>query len=313
MKVFTATVLASALALVIATPLHAADDEATERILLSGELPALPAGLPDAAVGCVTVGMYFSDDGSVSRSWIMNSAFSRGLDQGLAQAYARSATEAAKSWKYAVREVGKPSGRMLGYGQRMIGFLPVDGRLQARAETELPEELRSKCRAPALREWLQQTAVKPENAPVKDKVIIVDAKSGRDVWQQGAFPPPRYPQELMQSKLQGCVLVGITVGVDGKPTRIEVLKAAYPPGTNNRHQSMFERSVRAAVVDWTFIPGLDNLTRHPALVQVPISFVLSNDSATRVSSSIEERRAALKSACEPMRDPIATAGTGAAP
>jgi bla regulator protein blaR1 len=78
------------------------------------------------------------------------------------------------------------------------------------------------------------------------------------------LPAPRYPAQAVEQKLSGRVMLLVEVGVDGRPTAIEV-ETANPPG-------VFEQEAVRAAWQWQFQPAIERGRAVPSKVQVPVDF-----------------------------------------
>ncbi len=80
-------------------------------------------------------------------------------------------------------------------------------------------------------------------------------------------PRPNYPGELKRKRIEGEVLLLITVEADGHVKDPVVLKAT---------EVRFAKAASDGVLKWRFKPGLLGGTKVPCRVQVPIVFELGN-------------------------------------
>ena len=75
---------------------------------------------------------------------------------------------------------------------------------------------------------------------------------------------PDYPVEAYRRREEGTVLVSATVGVDGQPASVEVLRRS---GSRELDQAAVD-----AVRQWTFEPAIRGGREVAAEVQVPVTF-----------------------------------------
>lgn len=75
---------------------------------------------------------------------------------------------------------------------------------------------------------------------------------------------PDYPVEAYRRREEGTVLVGATVGADGRPARVEVVRRS---GFRDLDQAAVD-----AVRQWTFEPAVRGGRQVEAEVQVPVTF-----------------------------------------
>ncbi len=75
---------------------------------------------------------------------------------------------------------------------------------------------------------------------------------------------PDYPVEAYRRREEGTVLVGATVGADGRPARVEVVRRS---GSRDLDQAAVD-----AVRQWTFEPAVRGGRQVEAEVQVPVTF-----------------------------------------
>src|SRR3970282_2236987 len=76
-------------------------------------------------------------------------------------------------------------------------------------------------------------------------------------------PPPVYPAELACADIGGRVLLRLSIGPDGRPTRVETLESSGQPA--------LDASATKAVEDWTFQPA----TRVGQAVASPIKVAMT--------------------------------------
>ena len=81
-------------------------------------------------------------------------------------------------------------------------------------------------------------------------------------------PAPRYPYLSRSREEEGRVILQVYVNKKGRASRIETIQSSG--------HSRLDKAARKAVINWTFIPALEDGNPAAGIVQVPISFVLKN-------------------------------------
>lgn len=91
-----------------------------------------------------------------------------------------------------------------------------------------------------------------------------------DVTKKNANPP-KYPEEALQSKQQGTVVLDVTVDAAGnvEGVAIDQQKTNAPPG--------LQTSALQAAAGWKFNPGSRNGKPMGGVVQIPVTFSLTDD------------------------------------
>lgn len=77
-------------------------------------------------------------------------------------------------------------------------------------------------------------------------------------------PPPQYPLELACMGVGGTSTFKVTIGADGKPSKVALLTGAGNP--------QLDELARTAVQGWQFKAATRNGAAVPATIQVPVSF-----------------------------------------
>ncbi len=77
-------------------------------------------------------------------------------------------------------------------------------------------------------------------------------------------PPPGYPEELACDNVGGQVVLAMTVGVDGKPSSVEVFRSSGNPA--------LDKAAQEGVRGWTFKPATRAGQAQPSRLQVPVNF-----------------------------------------
>ena len=77
-------------------------------------------------------------------------------------------------------------------------------------------------------------------------------------------PPPGYPEELACDDVGGQVVLALTVGVDGKPSSVEVFRSSGHPA--------LDKAAQEGVRSWTFKPATRDGQAQPSRLQVPVNF-----------------------------------------
>ncbi|HYG06487.1 MAG TPA: energy transducer TonB [Stenotrophomonas sp.] len=77
-------------------------------------------------------------------------------------------------------------------------------------------------------------------------------------------PPPDYPVELACAGAGGQTVLKVTVGTEGKPTDVQVLRSSGQP--------QLDQSAQARVREWQFRAATRNGQAVPTTIQVPVDF-----------------------------------------
>jgi len=77
-------------------------------------------------------------------------------------------------------------------------------------------------------------------------------------------PPPDYPIELACAGLGGKAVLKVVVGVQGKPTDVQLVSSSGQP--------KLDASAQQRVRDWVFKPATRNGQAVPWTIQVPVNF-----------------------------------------
>ncbi|HSM10225.1 MAG TPA: energy transducer TonB [Lysobacter sp.] len=77
-------------------------------------------------------------------------------------------------------------------------------------------------------------------------------------------PPPVYPLELACADIGGRVLLQLSIGPDGRPTRVETLESSGQPA--------LDASAAKAVEDWTFQAATRAGQPVASQINVPMTF-----------------------------------------
>ena len=77
-------------------------------------------------------------------------------------------------------------------------------------------------------------------------------------------PPPVYPLELACADIGGRVLLRLSIGPDGRPTRVETLESSGQPA--------LDASAAKAVEDWTFQAATRADQPVASQINVPMTF-----------------------------------------
>lgn len=75
---------------------------------------------------------------------------------------------------------------------------------------------------------------------------------------------PEYPVEAYRRREEGTVLVGASVGVDGRPVRVDVIRRSG--------SRALDQAAADAVRQWTFEPAVRGGRKVAADVEVPVTF-----------------------------------------
>ena len=101
-------------------------------------------------------------------------------------------------------------------------------------------------------------AVNPEPAPLVAPIFEADYLNN---------PKPIYPPAARRLRLQGIVIVRVTVTSEGKPTEVRVATSSGVP--------ILDQAALAAVQTWSFVPARRGTDAVYADVDVPIRFSLN--------------------------------------
>ena len=80
--------------------------------------------------------------------------------------------------------------------------------------------------------------------------------------------PPRYPPAAMRRRLQGEVVLVVTVGIDGSPLKVEIHKSS-------RYRELDQEAMKAVRL-WKFNPEKRDGRPVEGRVLVPIKFTLNS-------------------------------------
>lgn len=77
-------------------------------------------------------------------------------------------------------------------------------------------------------------------------------------------PPPDYPLELACDEIGGQVVLMVSVGTDGRPSKIDLVKSSRVPA--------LDAAAQQGVTRWRFEPATRNGQPVPGKLQVPVKF-----------------------------------------
>jgi len=77
-------------------------------------------------------------------------------------------------------------------------------------------------------------------------------------------PPPGYPEELACDNIGGQVILAMTIGVDGKPSSVDVFRSSGVPA--------LDQAAKEGVRTWVFKPATRDGQAHTSRLQVPVNF-----------------------------------------
>ncbi len=81
-------------------------------------------------------------------------------------------------------------------------------------------------------------------------------------------PPPTYPRDALRMRLEGTVMLQVTVGIDGLPTDVQIVQSSG-------HRDL-DVAARAQVLKrWRFRAAMKDGQAIPAIGMVPINFTLN--------------------------------------
>lgn len=94
-------------------------------------------------------------------------------------------------------------------------------------------------------------------------------------------PPPGYPEELACDNIGGQVILALTIGVDGKPSSVDVFRSSGA--------AALDQAAKEGVRTWTFKPATRGGQPQTSRLQVPVNF---NPPVERPQScfALEEKR-----------------------
>jgi len=77
-------------------------------------------------------------------------------------------------------------------------------------------------------------------------------------------PPPGYPEELACDNIGGQVILAMTIGVDGKPSSVEVFRSSGA--------AALDQAAKEGVRTWVFKPATRDGQPQTSRLQVPVNF-----------------------------------------
>lgn len=77
-------------------------------------------------------------------------------------------------------------------------------------------------------------------------------------------PPPEYPFELACAGVGGTSTLAVTIGVEGKPTQVALVKSSG--------NAALDEAAQQRVKTWQFRPATANGQPVPKSIQVPVNF-----------------------------------------
>ena len=77
-------------------------------------------------------------------------------------------------------------------------------------------------------------------------------------------PPPAYPAELACADIGGRVLLRLSIGADGRPTKVETLESSRQPA--------LDAAAAEAVQGWQFQAATRGGQPVPSQINVPVTF-----------------------------------------
>lgn len=95
-------------------------------------------------------------------------------------------------------------------------------------------------------------------------------------------PPPGYPEEVACDNIGGQVVLAMTVGVDGKPSSVEVFRSSG--------NAALDKAAEEGVRNWTFKPATRGGQAQPSRLQVPVNFNPPQERPQRCYMLDEQRR-----------------------
>lgn len=243
----------------------------------SVSLPQLDA-LPQGGAGCLVVGYYILADGTTARARIMQGAYTRATPETVQATFGEAALAAAHGWRFRyegrfIRPIPKFERTVVGYsragnGSETVITMGVDAQ---------DSRVRTACGLDDLGTWGTRHALPAKESPAQDKVLFPYAEPSEAFWSAiGEMTPPRYPPEVFQSGIEGCVVVGMLVGSDGVPDQFRIMESSTSKGKgmDARKKKLLENASVSAMSRWRFAPGPDNPGRIPAFLQIPVDFTL---------------------------------------
>lgn len=244
-----ALVLSSTQAAVAAQRTKDVEPEKTWKVARQPFDPAGIADAPAASAGCLILGYYVLEDGSVTKPRVMQGAFTRDTPSAFQQSFANAAMAMTRTWKFepAVRkrELEKA------FERTVIGYGPARSDGASRAvvgEDAQDPRLRAACRLEDLATWGTRNAVAVDAAPDHgDKVLVPTDQPAEGYWASiRPLVPPRYPPSGFQRGIEACVVLGLTIGKDGVPRDFRVMRSSTSPPLRNANKPFEEASLVAA-------------------------------------------------------------------
>ncbi|HVI58723.1 MAG TPA: energy transducer TonB [Luteimonas sp.] len=238
-------------------------------------LPA-PPGSADAVSGCMAIGHHVLSDGSAAGLRILQGAFTAGLDDASKDAWQAEAAKAVQRWRFRYLGDGRPRS---GYRVDVVGFLPASDGGERRVVTGLDAQdprVRAACDIGTLWDWGSRNAVPVGDARAReDQRLRIQAEDEPiSYWTVvEEMTPPRYPEEAIRTAVEGCIVVGFSIDVDGSPHDFRIMASSLN-GVIGTMRKQMEDAALSAALQWRWAPGPDNLMRYPAFLQVPVDFHL---------------------------------------
>lgn len=81
-------------------------------------------------------------------------------------------------------------------------------------------------------------------------------------------PPPVYPREALRQQWQGTVLLRVTVDEAGNPVQVDI-------ETSSGHRALDRAARDQVLLQWKFVPAMQNGQALRAIGRVPVTFTLS--------------------------------------
>lgn len=121
--------------------------------------------------------------------------------------------------------------------------------------------------------WKLQLRSLPQAAvPVAAGRISVEPEAIAGAAVVDRMPPPRYPKDAVDNRIEGKVMLRIEVGADGRPTDVKV--------TESQPQGVFDAAAVESAWKWTFVPAQKDGKAVASALKVPVQFAMDEEELT---------------------------------
>jgi TonB family protein len=157
-------------------------------------------------------------------------------------------------------------------GRETSAYAAGDTRLSEAEQLAAQGQMVSAIRAylDAERRFEDATASAPPPAPVRVGGAVKPPKQVKRV-------NPEYPVTALSSRVQGVVLLDVTIGADGRVSDVRVVRSI----------PALDAAAVEAVRQWVYEPTVVNGTRRPVLISVAVEFKLTAPQPIRVGGPIK--------------------------